>query len=182
MPFVDYTLLNNEYPTGQMAENVQLLHEFDIFHCLLAGSPERASKVTRRIADLPDDFIKWLGVCDGGMLFDTTMFTTKSLDAELDLEFVIYSDFHKPDIRKNLNIPDEWFVFAVAVHSDLFYFDMEKKDGQVYQWDIEDKLVYAEWKTFEDWLSDQVNEAIELIADEQLMPHISKVEIYNDEQ
>ena len=31
-------------------------------------------------------------------------------------------------------LADGWFVFAVAVHSYVFFFDMDKKDGQVYHY------------------------------------------------
>jgi len=181
MPFVDYGLLINKYPVGPMSENIQAIKEFDIFHCLLAGSIERANAVKQRVPDLPKDFLQWLEVCDGGVLFDTTMLTTKSYDAELDLDFETYGDYYDPDLRKDINIPDEWFIFAVAIHSDVFFFDMNKKDGQIYQWDVEEQTIYAEWASFEDWLTDQIHEAIELIADEKIKPLGVKLEVYNNE-
>ena len=181
MSFVDYDLLTQTYPSGQMKENIQLLREFDIFHCLLAGSHTRAGAVKKRVANLPDDFQKWLEVCDGGVLFDTIMLTTKSYDAELDFNFYTYGNFFNAELRQSINIPESWFIFAVAVHDDVFFFDMGKKDGQVYQWDIEEKTIYAFWYTFEDWLSDQIHEAIGLIADEIIEPLVIKMEMINNE-
>ena len=175
MPFVDYTLLSNKYRDGQMAENIQILEEFDVFHCLLSGSPEVANAAKKRIPDLPNDFLAWLEVCDGGMLFDTTMLTSKAHDSELGVDFYTYKHFVDSEVRQELNILDDWFVFAIAVHSDIFFFDNKKKDGKVYQWDVEDEVLYMEWETFEDWLNDQIHEAIDLIADEQLMPLSIKV-------
>ena len=177
MPFVDYKLLQNKYPSGRMKENVRLLKKFDVFHCLLAGSTEKAAAVKKRVSGLSEDFLKWLEVCDGGMLFDTTMLTTKTHDAGLDLDFETYASYCKSELRKDKNILDEWFVFAVAVHSDVFFFDMNKKDAQVYQWDIEEQKIYKSWSSFEDWLSDQISETVGLIAEEQLMPMGVKMEV-----
>jgi hypothetical protein len=180
MAFVNYELLNQAYPAGRMKENVRRLKDYDVFHCLLAGNAERAASVKKRVADLPKDFLKWLDVCDGGMLFDTAMLTTKSHDAELDLPFETYGNYYNAELRKDKNLSDDWFVFAVAVHSDVFFFDMGKKDGQVYQWDIEEHNIYAIWPTFEDWLTDQINEAVGLIADEKLEPLDIKLETGNE--
>ena len=181
MPFVDYQLLSSKYSTEDMSENIQLLKEFDLFHCLLAGSPGRAGAVKKRVPNLPNDFLNWLEVCDGGLLFDTIMLTTKSHDAELDLDFYTYGNFFNAELRQSINISNDWFVFAIAIHDDVFFFDMEKQDGQVYQWDVEENTIYAYWDTFEDWLSDQIHEAIELIAD-QLLPFVAvKMEVIENE-
>jgi len=171
----------DKYPYGRMAENMQRLQELDVFHCLLAGNVDRANAVQQRVADLPEDFIKWLQVCDGGMLFDTTMLTTKSLDTELDLDFDTYSVYYDADLRAGLTISDDWFIFAIAVHSDLFFFDLGKKNGQVHQWDVEEQYIYKTWPTFEDWLTYQIDEAVELIADDEIRPLGVKLEVDGDE-
>jgi len=110
------------------------------------------------------------------MLFDTAMLSTKSHDDELDLPFETYGNYHNAELRKEKGIRDDWFVFAVAVHSDVFFFDMGKKDGKVCQWDIEERKIYAVWSAFEDWLTGQINEAVALIADEKLDPLDIKLE------
>jgi hypothetical protein len=177
----NYDLLNLTYHSGQMKENVQLLKKFDAFHCLLAGNSERAAAVKKRVVNLSEDFIKWLEVCDGGMLFDTTILTTKSHDEELNLDFETYSSYYNAEIRKGIKITDDYFIFAVAVHSDVYFFDLKKKDGKVYQWDIEEKNIYTTWDNFNDWLIDQIQEAVGLIADDLLMPFQIKLEINEDE-
>jgi hypothetical protein len=181
MPFVNYETLSTKYPADVMSSNIQALKEFDLFHCLLAGGTSRANAVKKRVPDLPEDFLDWLEVCDGGMLFDTTMLTTKVHDAELDLDFETYNAYYNADLRKDLEISDDWFVFAVAVHADVFFFDMAKKDGCVYQWDVEERKIYAEWSNFAEWLASQINEAIGLIADEKIEPLGVKLEVSDDE-
>ena len=177
MPFVDYKLLQEKYPVGHMSKNIQLLMDFDAFHCLVAGSSDRCSAVKKRVNNLPEDFLKWLNVCDGGMLFDTTMLTTKMHDNTLDLDFFTYGNFFNEELRQSINFPKNWFIFAFAIHEDLFFFDIEKEDGYVYQWDVEEKTIYAFWNRFEDWLSDQIHEAIGVIADESLYPMSIKMEV-----
>ena len=176
MAFTNYSELENKYPSGRMTENVRRLKDYDLFHCLLAGGADKVKTVKQRVADLPNEFFEWLEVCNGGMLFDTAMLTTKSHDADLDLDFETYADYFNTDLRKDKNLSDDWFVFALAVHSDVYFFDKVKKDGKVYQWDVEKSEIYAIWDTFEDWLTDQINEAIELIANEELEPLDIKLE------
>jgi hypothetical protein len=181
MALIDYKALAKTYNTGNMHENTQFLNQYDIYHCLLAGNSERTKAVKKRVSYLPEDFQKWLEVCDGGKLFDTVLLTTKTHDDDLDLDFYTYGFFSNAEMRQNMNLSKDWFIFAFAVHNDLFFFDIEKKDGQVYQWDIEENTIYAFWSTFEDWLSDQIHEAISLIANEQLMPFLVKMEIQENE-
>lgn len=181
MSFINYEILAKTYHAGRMKRNMQLLKEMDVFHCLLAGNSKRVLAVKKRVENLPDDFLKWLEVCDGGMLFDTVILTTKSHDDELNLDFFTYGDLADIELRKGMNFPDDWFVFAIAVHSDVFFFDMKKKDGQVYQWDVEERKIYAFWHNFEDWLSDQIHEATELIAEEILYPMSIKMEMIGNE-
>lgn len=176
MPFINYDLLSEQYSDNKMKENVRKLKDYDIFHCLLAGNDERRDAVTRRVLGLPQDFLKWLGACDGGVLFDVTMLSTKSYDEALDLSFETYGDYYNSDLREVKQIQNDWFVFGVAIHADLYFFDMSKNDGRVYQWDVDEFKLYAYWPTFEDWLTDQIGEAIELIANEELEPLDIKLE------
>ena len=181
MALVNYKSLEQAYDKGRMKENVRRLKDYDVFHCLLAGDADRANAVQKRVSGLPEDFIKWINICDGGMLFDTALLTTKANDKELDLSFETYGDYYDSDLRKDREVADDWFIFAVAVHSDLFYFNLADNDGRVYQWDVEEHQIYAVWDTFEDWITDQINEAVELIANEELEPLDIKLERDGDE-
>ena len=170
MAFVDFELLDQTYPTGCMQENIRQLRRYDVFHCLLAGNDNSVAYVKKETDGLPMDFLKWLNVCDGGMLFDTALLSTTPYDAKLDLSFETYDDYYDADLRKSKDIPDDWFIFAEAVHSDVFFFDLGKKDDKVYQWDVENLQIYTEWDNFENWLISQINEAVDLIADEDIDP------------
>ncbi|MDR1842033.1 MAG: SMI1/KNR4 family protein [Holophagales bacterium] len=168
MVFVNYELLEQAYPAGRMKKNVRRLKDHGFFHhYLLAGSSARAPAVKKRAADLPADYLKWLEVCDDAGAI--------SHDIEFDLPLSIYGNCynaeHNAEPRKDRGIPKDWFIFAVGTYiyiDDVFFFDMEKKDGHVYQWDEAEGNIRAIWFTFEDWLTDQINEDIEFIANERL--------------
>jgi len=177
MAFVKHDLLEQQYTDAGMSENVRKLKTFDVFHCLLAGGIDRAAAVKKRVPNLPQEFMKWLEVCDGGMLFDTAILCTKAHDAELDLDFETYSIYTNEDMRKEKNLADGWFVFAVAIHGDVFFYDTNKSDGQVHQWDVEENKIYASWSTFDEWLTYIISEAVALIADEELEPLDIKLEL-----
>ena len=177
MVFVNYELLEQAYPAGRMKKNVRRLKDHGFFHqCLLAASTARAPAVKKRAADLPADYLKWLEVCDGAVLLDTSLLTTESDFIKFDyLPLSTYGNYynaeHNAESRKDRGIPKDWFIFAVGTYSyfdDVFFFDMEKKDGHVYQWDGDEGNIRAIWFTFEDWLTDQINEDIEFIANERL--------------
>jgi hypothetical protein len=176
MSFVNYDLLLKAYPNGLMRENILKLQKFDAFHCLLAGTNESANAVKKRVSSIPNDFEKWLYSCNGGMLFDTTLLSTKSFDDQIKLSFETFAYCYDDKFREAIQLPDSFFVFAIAVHSDLFCFDTKMCDGKVYQWDAENCEVYTAWNSFEDWLTDQINDAIDLIANEELEPLDIKLE------
>ena len=179
MPFINHNILKQMYPSGVMSSNAGRLKDYDVFHCLLAGGTDRAAAVTKRMSGLPAEFIKWLEVCDGGMLFDTAMLSTKSHDSTLGLYFETYGDYFAPELRQSKNLSDDWFIFAVAIHGDVYFFDMDKKDGRVYQWDVEERKIYKSWSNFEEWLTNIIDEAVSLIADEELEPLDIKLEAGN---
>ena len=179
--FIKYESVNQICNNECMKENIRRLKNYDAFHCLLAGSAKSANAVNKRIVGLPVSFLEWLEVCNGGMLFDTAMLTTVTYNRELNLSFETYGDYCDVTLRKTKRISDDWFVFATAVHSDVFFFDMGKKDGKVYQWDVELYKVYAEWDNFEDWLTAQINEAVVLIANGDLEPLDIKLEVDSNE-
>jgi len=159
MPFVDYELLEEAYLDGNMKENVEALKALDLFHCLLAATPESAAKTKEGIEGLPADFLKWIEICDGGVLFSTDIFCVESYNAEFDLDFDSYDYYNNAEFREEWQLPDNWFIFAKSVGSDLFFFDLSKKDGKVYSW--YDSEINGEWDTFEDWLIAETDAAME---------------------
>jgi hypothetical protein len=172
MPFLNYDEIQRVYPQGLMKENIDLLKEFNSYHCLLA--PVRNNKFP--LPDgLPRDYSEWTQVCGGGMLFDTTLLTATEHDDTLDLDFATYREFNDLQLFKEEELPDAAFVFAVAVHSDLFFFNLDDTSGQAYQWDAVEKQIYQKWLSFEDWLTDQISDAVDLIAADKIDPLDIKV-------
>ena len=133
-----------------------------------AGDPDTGVAPGTAFDGLPEDFIEWIKICDGGRLFETSMFTTNPYDDALQLPFTSYDMYYDAEMRKVKKVSDGWFIFAASIINDLFFFDLNKKDGQVYQWDSEENKIYASWLTFEDWLTGQINDAAELIDEDEL--------------
>ena len=176
MAFVSYDAFEKKYPSGEMAENIRRLKEMDSYHCLLAGGIRQMEIVKTMAPNLPKDFFSWLEVCDGGMLFDTALLTTSKYDPALDLNFDDYSIFMAQEIRLDNSISENWFVFARAIHSDIYFYDLSKKDGHIYQWDIESQQLHQEWPSLAKWLAHRIDEAVELIKDGFLDPMDIKFE------
>ena len=73
MSFVNLSKLSEKYTTGLMKDNVENLVEFDYYHCLLAGGMSTSLKVQSILGSVPKQFLDWLKICDGGLLFDNCL-------------------------------------------------------------------------------------------------------------
>ena len=69
MGFVNLAKLEEKYTTGLMKDNVENLVEFDAYHCLLNGSMSASLKVQNLLGAVPKQFLDWVRICDGGLLF-----------------------------------------------------------------------------------------------------------------
>ena len=168
MSFINYELLEKAYQDGDMKENAEALKTLDLFHCLFAATPESAAKTKEGIDGLPEDFLKWIEICDGGMLFRTALFCADSHNTEFDLEFDSYDGYNNAEFKEKWHLPDNWFIFAKSICFDLYFFDLSKKDGKVYSW--YESEISGEWCTFEDWLIAETDTAVEDIMDETTEP------------
>lgn len=160
-----------EYFTNdKMIESLKRLEVFDIYHCLLKGSLSSSIKAVSYLKYAPQGYLIWEKCCDGGLLFDTVLLSTKSHDKELDLDFDSFEDCNSQTFRDDANLDERFSVFAIRSYGDPLCFDKVAKDGRVYLWNREDKCVEVIWDTFEDWLADEIDSAIRLIADGALEP------------
>lgn len=153
-----------------MIENLKRLHDFDIYHCLLQGSLSASIKAQSYLEYAPQSFLSWVKNCDGGLLFDTVLLSTKSHDKELDLDFDTYEDYNSSSYHDDANLDNRYCVFAIRSYGDPLCFDKVTKDGKVYLWNREEKCIDAVWDSFEDWLTDEIDSAIQLIAEDALEP------------
>ena len=182
MFFIDYQALKNAYPNGKMAEAVKTLEALDLYHCLIAATPKTAAKISKMASSLPRDFLKWIEVCDGGMLFTTTMFCTETYKAKFSVPFDTYNRVNGVKFRVKMEFPSEWFIFAISIGSDYFFFDTGKNDGKVYACNFSE--ITLEYDSFEQWLLAKINESKQDVQEGGAKPlGIKTLEIeFNDEK
>jgi hypothetical protein len=170
MGFVNLNALKKKYPAGTMKENVDNLIEYDIFHCLLRGSITASSKVKSILGEVPEQFLEWIKVCDGGLLFDTVMLSTTEHDSILNLDFDTYEELNSDNGKAFFKLPEGFVIFALRSYGDPLCFDVDEPDGRVYLWNVENEVFDEYWESFEDWMSDEICDAVNLIADDVLEP------------
>ena len=170
MSFMDLKKAAKKYPKENMKGNIERLIDFNEYHCLLAGSDKIAQKVKEKYPGFPDEYIEWVKLCDGGLLFDIPILSSHRHDSKLNLDFDTYEDYNTPKCYKDYKLPKGYAVFAVTSFGSLFCFNVKKKDGKVYQWDPETEDFTDIWYTFEDWMTEEIDESIKMIADGILEP------------
>ena len=170
MSFMDLKKAAKKYPKENMKGNIECLVEFGEYHCLLAGSDKVAQKVKEKYPGFPDEYIEWIKLCDGGLLFDTPMLSTCTHDKKLDLDFETYEDYNTPECYQDYKLPEGYTIFAVRSDGPVVCFNTKTKDGKVYQWDPETEDFTDIWDTFEDWMTEMINISLKLIADGVLEP------------
>lgn len=176
MSFVNLEALKAKYTTGYMKDNVENLIDFDVFHCLLSGSREAAVAAQNSLGAVPAAFMEWVELCDGGMLFDTVLATTNAYDAELDLEFDTYDELNTDEMKDYFSLPEGFAVFGVRSYGDPLCFNVKDNDGKVYLWNVEKEDFDDIWDTFTDWMTEEIDDAVGLIAEDVLDPFILKLE------
>ena len=170
MAILSYEKLEMYDLSSCMLENFKRLQDFDIYHCLLAGTLASTLKIQSQMLKFPQAFLKWIKICDGGLLFDTTMLSSKSYDKDLDLPFSSIEEHNTVDAIREYGLPDGYFVFAVRSYGDPICFKKRGEDERVYLWNREEEAFEEVWDTFEDWLTEEIDTGIQLIAEDVLDP------------
>lgn len=181
MGLINLSKLSKKYTSGKMKENVDELIEFDYYHCLLAGGKSVSLDIQSILGDVPSQFLDWLTVCDGGLFFDTVMLSSKEHDDELNLDFDTYKDLNSNEAIENFGLPEGYAVFAFRSYGDPLCFNVSEKDGKVYLWNVEKGDFDDIWDSFEDWMTEEVYDAINLIAEDVLEPLEVKIGGEDDE-
>ena len=95
--------------------------------------------------------------------------------------WVIFNRFNNDRARDELGLPDGYVVFALRSYGDVLCFHEEEGDGKVYLWDIEEGAFTEIWDSFTDWITEEIDDGVRLIADGVLEPLSIKAEDTDDE-
>lgn len=170
MSFMDLEKAAEKFGLEPMKGNIERLKDFDLYHCLLAGSIGVSMKVQKRFPTIPAEYVNWLKLCNGGLLFDTVILSTKAHDDELDLDFDTYDELNTEEAVSGFGLPSGYAVFAIRSYGDPICFNANENDGKVYLWNCDEGEFTDIWDSFTDWLTEEIDTGIKLIADDCLEP------------
>lgn len=170
MSFMNIEKAASVYKDEPMKGNMERLRDFDLYHCLLAGRLGTSLKLQEKYPCFPVAYLEWIKICDGGLLFDTVLLSSKGHDDSLDLDFDTYDDLNTDDVHAELGLPEGYIVFALRSYGDPICFNANEKDGKVYLWDVENGEFSDIWDSFADWMTEEIDDAIRLIAEDALSP------------
>lgn len=170
MSVLDHKQLLNSFSSDLMKGNVERLEMFDLYHYLRKASFSAAIVAQDNLGVFPAAFLEWMKYCDGGLLFDTVMLSSKDYDKEFDIYFDTFADYNSAEAKEEMGLPEEYSVFAVRSYGDPICFHSMNGDEKVYLWNVEEAVFEEVWDTFEDWLTEEIDSAIQLIGEEVLDP------------
>ena len=150
---------------GLMLEVINRLNDMDCYHLL---RDEKPSSEDLQFFVANSDYKDWLSVCDGGLLFSTTLLGFTNYDEELDLPFSTLQEYNTLKQKRYYRIPNGFYVIAVLNYGDPIC--ISDSDSKVYLWDTQEKEFTTAWESFADFLADECNIASQMIQDGALEP------------
>lgn len=172
MGFLNYVQARKTYKDNQiMSLVIDALEDMDRYHLLRSPS---AISIPFKLPDTAEEFKTWLSVCDGGLLFSTTLLGFDDYDEELDISFSTLQEWNTKQKRELLGLPEGYFVIALLNYGDPIC--LSSSDSKIYLWDTSDMAFTTVWDSFADFLADEYNTAIQMVEDEALEPVPMKME------
>lgn len=172
MGLLDYKKARERYKNDKfMSQIITCLEDMDQYHLL------RSPSVNSSILELPDtaeEFKKWLSVCDGGLLFSTTLLGLDEYDAELEISFSTLGEWNTKQKHELLGLPKGYLVIALLNYGDPIC--LSSSDSKVYLWDSSEMAFTTVWDSFADFLADEYNTALQMVEDDALEPVPKKME------
>ena len=160
-----------------LEDSMDKLVRFELYHLLFKPSMTTAMHAAERFAFAPEDYLKWIRFCAGGDLQVCEFLGETGVDKDTGVRYGTFDEYEKE--AKKAGLPAEYHVFAVANFGDYFCFRSPadgSRDACVHQWGLHEGEEVLYWDSFADWLSEQVTNWVEMIADDELDPIGLKVE------
>lgn len=169
MGFFNYVKATSKFKNNEnVLDTIKRLEAFDEFHCLRDSSLLLAGKINQIIEKAPEEYTKWMSVCNGGMLFDTTLLSIDNKDIQMGIRFSSLEEYNNLDDIKEFRLPSGYYIIAMRSYGDPIC--ISKADDRIYLWDCEQGDFTDIWNTFYDFLADEVDTALELIANGDMAP------------
>lgn len=172
---LDYLKMREEFKNNKMMlDCINNLEEFEEYHYLLVGNDDTKEEVIKQYNINNKEFEKWLKFCDGGILFDTVILSKQAIDNEKELEFDSYDEYNND--KESYGLEEKYCIIAFRSYGDIICINTEQNDEKVYLLNIETGEFDDIWNSFTDWITEEIDEAIKLIADDILEPLPAKLE------
>lgn len=149
-----------------MIEIIDSLEKVDQYHLLRSRNCVDSKNLEYLFPLIKNDYKKWISLCDGGLLFSTTLLSITEYDEELALSFTTIQEINTDENLKCFGLPKGYLVIALLNYGDLVC--LSEKDSKVYLWDNIEKTFSVVWDTFSDFLADEYNTAVQMIEDDAL--------------
>lgn len=165
MGFFNYKHAREIYENDRfMAQIIDGLEDMDQFHLLRDAGDLR--NIFGNIPDSAAEYKRWLTVCNGGLLFSTTLLSTNEYDQELDLSFSTLQEWNASRKNEFLGLPEEYFIIALLNYGDPVC--LSSSDSRIYLWDTTEMTFTTVWESFADFLADEYNTAVQMVEDNAL--------------
>lgn len=172
MGFLNYVQARKTYSDDKiMSLVIDCLEDMDRYHLLRSPSVNSSHL---KLPDTAGEFKHWLSVCDGGLLFSTTLLGIDHYDKELELSFSTLREWNTKQKHELLGLPEGYLVIALLNYGNPIC--LSASDSKVYLWDSSEMAFTTVWDSFADFLADEYNTATQMVADDTLEPVPMKME------
>lgn len=172
MGFFDYAQARKIYRNDKiMTQVIDGLEDMDQYHLLRSSS---VNKAPFNLPDTAEEIKTWLAVCDGGLLFSTTLLGCDDYDEELEISFSALQEWNTKQKHELLGLPNGYLIIAILNYGDPIC--ISPSDSRIYLWDMSEMAFTTVWESFTDFLADEYNTAIQMVEDDALEPVPLKTE------
>lgn len=158
----------NSCKNPELLSVLRELKKYEKYCNLLDGDIGTYVKTHDKIGNMPTQLKEWLKIFDGGLLFTTSMFSTRNCEKGKFNSILTFSEINSSEFKNENDIPEEIVCFAMTNYGN-YYCYVSGEDGEcVYEWDAEETALVLKWNSFSEWLSEQIEFAESLIQDDLL--------------
>lgn len=118
---------------------------------------------------IPIQVRSWYKFANGGMLFDTQILSTQSIDLKTGTILQRLSIYNSSTARSMTGLPEKYVAFAIASFGDLYCFSQEG-ETEIIQWSVIKHKIIGKWSNFYLWLKQEIDISIELIVEGSMLP------------
>ena len=146
------------------------LKAYEKYCNLLSGDLGTYVKTHDYVGNMPSQLKEWLKLFDGGVLFTTSMFSTKAKEEGRFNRILTFAEINSPDFKRENGIPQDIVCFAMTNYGNYYCYVSSENSECLYEWDAEQNALTVKWNDFAEWLDEQIEFAESLINDDLLEP------------